>query len=167
MAEAMYGVPEEIRAECRKRLPEDMLEVLDRFQRIVAQRKDGNYWRENQARNRYRFEKTGPNRYIDNRRIKPEYCHAFINNIAFPKSLEEIKDYYIAERGMYDIEDLLASEETCWTAPRWAMRGDHCGEDNMVGDHGAMQPSIHQYRHLCMEKRETHVVLVRFLCPGG
>ena len=126
MAEAMYGVTEELMAECRKRLPEDMLEVLDRFQRIVAQKKDGNYWRENRARNRYRFEKTGPNRYIDNRRIKPEYCHAFINNIAFPKSLEEIKDYYIAERGMYDIEDLLASEETCWTAPRWAMRGDVC-----------------------------------------
>ena len=27
---------------------------------------------------------------------------------------------------MYDIEDLLASEETCWTAPRWAMMGDVC-----------------------------------------
>ena len=36
MAEAMYGVPEEIKAECRKRLPEDMLEVLDRFQGIAA-----------------------------------------------------------------------------------------------------------------------------------
>lgn len=31
MAEAMYGVPEEILAEGRKRLPEDMLAVLDRF----------------------------------------------------------------------------------------------------------------------------------------
>ena len=38
MAEAMYGVPEEIKAECRKRLPEDMLEVLDRFQRIIVER---------------------------------------------------------------------------------------------------------------------------------
>ena len=31
MAEAFYGVPEELKEECRKRLPEEMLEVLDRF----------------------------------------------------------------------------------------------------------------------------------------
>ena len=30
MAEAFYGVPEEIVRECRKRLPGDMLEVVDR-----------------------------------------------------------------------------------------------------------------------------------------
>ena len=130
MAEAMYGVPEEIRAECRKRLPEDMLEVLDRFQRIVVQRKEGIQRREeknnwNRARNRYYIEKIDSNTYVDNRRIKPEYCHAFINNIAFPKSLEEIKEVYF-EEGRYDIEALLSAEETCWTAPRWAMMGDVC-----------------------------------------
>ena len=32
MAEAFYGVPEELKAECRKRLPKDMLKVLDRFE---------------------------------------------------------------------------------------------------------------------------------------
>ena len=37
MAEAFYGVPEELKAECRKRLPEDMLEVLDRFESHKAQ----------------------------------------------------------------------------------------------------------------------------------
>ena len=31
MAEAFYGVPDELAEECRKRLPEDMLAVLDRF----------------------------------------------------------------------------------------------------------------------------------------
>lgn len=31
MAEAYYGIPEEMLFECRKRLPDDMLEVLDRF----------------------------------------------------------------------------------------------------------------------------------------
>ena len=31
IAEAFYGIPDELIAECRKRLPEDMLEVLDRF----------------------------------------------------------------------------------------------------------------------------------------
>ena len=36
MAEAFYGVPEEMKAECRKRLPEDMLEVLDRFEAHIS-----------------------------------------------------------------------------------------------------------------------------------
>ena len=31
MAEAFYGVPEELKVECRKRLPKDLLEVLQRF----------------------------------------------------------------------------------------------------------------------------------------
>ena len=32
IAEGFYGVPEELKAECRKRLPEDLLEVLKRFE---------------------------------------------------------------------------------------------------------------------------------------
>ena len=36
MAEAFYGVPEELKAECRKRLPNDMLEVLQRFDTWLA-----------------------------------------------------------------------------------------------------------------------------------
>ena len=31
MAEAMYGVSEELKEECRKRLKPDMVKVLDRF----------------------------------------------------------------------------------------------------------------------------------------
>ena len=31
IAEAFYGVPDELKEECRKRLPWDMLEMLDRF----------------------------------------------------------------------------------------------------------------------------------------
>jgi hypothetical protein len=31
MAEALYGVPQELKEECRKRLPEDLLAVVDRF----------------------------------------------------------------------------------------------------------------------------------------
>jgi ADP-ribosylglycohydrolase len=31
MAEAFYGIPDALKAECLKRLPEDMREVLDRF----------------------------------------------------------------------------------------------------------------------------------------
>ena len=33
MAEAFYGVPEEMNAECRRRLPEDILRVLDLFEK--------------------------------------------------------------------------------------------------------------------------------------
>ena len=36
IAEAFYGVPEELKKECRKRMPEDMLEVLDRFADTVG-----------------------------------------------------------------------------------------------------------------------------------
>ena len=36
MAEAMYGVPEELKAECRKRLEPDMVKVLERFDRQMG-----------------------------------------------------------------------------------------------------------------------------------
>ena len=36
MAEAFYGIPEEMMDECRKRLPADMLRILDRFKRAVV-----------------------------------------------------------------------------------------------------------------------------------
>ena len=36
IGEAFWGVPEELKAECRKRLPEDMLQVLDRFSRAAG-----------------------------------------------------------------------------------------------------------------------------------
>ena len=38
MAEAFYSVPEEMQAECRRRLPKEMLEVLDRFDAIRRSR---------------------------------------------------------------------------------------------------------------------------------
>ena len=36
MAEAMYGVPEELKEECRKRLEPDMVKVLDRFGEYIV-----------------------------------------------------------------------------------------------------------------------------------
>ncbi|MCR5649685.1 MAG: ADP-ribosylglycohydrolase family protein [Lachnospiraceae bacterium] len=38
IGEAFYGVPEEMRIECRKRLPEDMLRVLYRFEKLMLER---------------------------------------------------------------------------------------------------------------------------------
>ena len=37
IAEAFYGVPEELKSECRERLSEDMLEVLDRFEERMTE----------------------------------------------------------------------------------------------------------------------------------
>ncbi len=34
IAEAFYGVPDEMKKECRKRLPDDMLRVLDQFEKV-------------------------------------------------------------------------------------------------------------------------------------
>ena len=36
IAEAFYGVPEWMKEECRKRLPEDILEVLEKFENARA-----------------------------------------------------------------------------------------------------------------------------------
>lgn len=36
MAEAFYGIPEELKVECRKRLPEELLDVLRRFDEILS-----------------------------------------------------------------------------------------------------------------------------------
>ena len=40
IAEAFYGVPEELLDECRKRLPDDMLEVLDHFEEEVNDKRE-------------------------------------------------------------------------------------------------------------------------------
>lgn len=42
IAEAFYGVPDDLIAECRKRLPKEMLEVIDRFNERVFDRKESN-----------------------------------------------------------------------------------------------------------------------------
>jgi type I restriction enzyme M protein len=36
MGEAYFGVPEELKADCRSRLEDDMLEVIDRFEKRIA-----------------------------------------------------------------------------------------------------------------------------------
>ena len=41
MAEAFYGVPEELKKECRARLTEDMLQVVDRFEKVRLVRVTG------------------------------------------------------------------------------------------------------------------------------
>lgn len=48
---------------------------------------------------------------------------AFITNIAFPKSLEEVS-FFVNEVGHYDVEEILAETNTEWTAPKDAYNGE-------------------------------------------
>ncbi len=48
---------------------------------------------------------------------------AVINNISFPKSVDELR-YFAYEVGRYDVEDILHNSETEWTMPKWAMPND-------------------------------------------
>lgn len=43
IAEAFYGVPEELKAACRDRLPEDLLQVLDWFEEWMCERRFSRY----------------------------------------------------------------------------------------------------------------------------
>lgn len=71
-----------------------------------------------------RITRFGQRRYLaEDEDSGAEYVQAFINNISFPKSLDELEDY-IYNAGHYDIEGSLVSSGTEWTAPRWAKAGD-------------------------------------------
>ena len=72
------------------------------------------------------YERSGIGEYTDKRKLVPCYAHAFINNIAFPKSLGELKEIFIDNHGRYNVEDILCEASVEWTAPRWAMVGDIC-----------------------------------------
>lgn len=73
---------------------------------------------------RKKVSRFGQRRYLaEDEDSGAEYVQAFINNISFPKSLDELEDY-IYNAGHYDIEGLLVSSGTEWTAPRWAKAGD-------------------------------------------
>ena len=45
---------------------------------------------------------------------------AFLNNISFPKSLDELE--FFADG--FNVEEILTVSETEWTAPKWAVEGD-------------------------------------------
>ena len=48
---------------------------------------------------------------------------AVINNISFPKTLDELR-HYVFEVGQFDMEDVLHNRETEWTMPKWAVPND-------------------------------------------
>lgn len=54
---------------------------------------------------------------------RPLHVQAYVNNIAFPSSLEEL-EFFIYEHGCFNVEDILYESETEWTAPKWTKIGD-------------------------------------------
>ncbi len=48
---------------------------------------------------------------------------SFINNISFPKSLDELQ-VFIYKHGCFNVEDILQNEDEYWTVPKWAKPGD-------------------------------------------
>ncbi len=55
-----------------------------------------------------------------------DFVNAHINNISFPKTIEEL-EYFIYERGSYNVEDVINESEdgyTIWTVPRSSAIGD-------------------------------------------
>lgn len=48
---------------------------------------------------------------------------AFITNISFPKSLDEVL-YFIGERGKLDVEEVMTADYVEWTAPKDSKIGD-------------------------------------------
>lgn len=54
---------------------------------------------------------------------KSMYVQAFINNISFPKTIEEL-DYFVSGRGRFNLEDILYSQWEEWTTPKWALKND-------------------------------------------
>lgn len=56
----------------------------------------------------------------------PAFVNAHINNISFPKTIEEL-EWYINEHGCYNVEDIINECEygyTIWTVPRNSTIGD-------------------------------------------
>lgn len=48
---------------------------------------------------------------------------AIITNISFPKTLSEL-EYFLEERGGYDLEYVLNSKHVEWSVPKWSAAGD-------------------------------------------
>lgn len=52
-----------------------------------------------------------------------DIVQSFINNISFPKTLDELY-YFIRERNSFDVESVLYDEVVWWTSPKWTKIGD-------------------------------------------
>ena len=62
---------------------------------------------------------------VKHRLLEPSknIVQAFISNISFPKTLDELY-FYATEHGSFNIEDVLCEKTVVWTSPKWAKIGD-------------------------------------------
>ena len=61
-----------------------------------------------------------------NNKLNYDFVNAHINNISFPKTIEQLEDF-IYEHGCYNVEDVIneaVDEYTIWTVPRSSVVGD-------------------------------------------
>ena len=61
-----------------------------------------------------------------NNKLNYDFVNAHINNISFPKTIEQLEDF-IYEHGCYNVEDVIneaADGYTIWTVPRSSVVGD-------------------------------------------
>lgn len=62
---------------------------------------------------------------VKHRLLEPtsDIVQSFINNISFPKTLDELY-FFATEHGSFNVEDVLREGEIVWTTPKWAKIGD-------------------------------------------
>ena len=78
---------------------------------MISKIKNSHSQKEFQVRHGLREQLTGEN------------VQAFINNISFPKTLDELY-WFATEHGSFNVEDILFETETVWTSPKWVKIGD-------------------------------------------
>ena len=61
--------------------------------------------------------------FANSEEIGYEFVQAFINNISFPKTLDEL-EFFATEHGEFNVEDVLYEDPVIWTVPRWAKIND-------------------------------------------
>ncbi len=86
---------------------------------IVAEKKEKKYVSDNaQLMAEWDWEK--------NNKLNYDFVNAHINNISFPKTIEQLEDF-IYEHGCYNVEDVIneaVDGYTIWTVPRSSVVGD-------------------------------------------
>ncbi|MGN0154914.1 MAG: hypothetical protein ACI4D0_03720 [Lachnospira sp.] len=55
--------------------------------------------------------------------VKNMNVQALINNISFPKTIEEL-EYFVKDVGHFNVEDILYYPTVEWTMPKWALTND-------------------------------------------
>lgn len=123
MASAYYIIPVDLIAECRHRLPEDMLEVVDRFETLLAQkrRKSAGHGRAFQKITRYLddLDRLGVGTWAITARKKDEDAEIEASYSAAGQSfMRTIEDFKAAhpELKLDDFRDILWESHITWSA---------------------------------------------------